>query len=43
MERLGVDLSPSEIELVGAACAELKTGTVNQVQIISGCPTQMSI
>jgi hypothetical protein len=32
--------SPSEIELVGAACAKLKAGAVKQVQIVSGCPTQ---
>jgi hypothetical protein len=32
--------SPSEIELVGAACAELKAGKVVQVQIVSGCPTK---
>ncbi len=33
-------LGPSEIELVGAACYELKDGDVMQVQIVSGCPTQ---
>jgi len=32
--------SPTEIELVGAACAELRSGKVKQVQIVSGCPTQ---
>ena len=32
--------SPMEIDLVGAACAKLKSGVVKQVQIVSGCPTQ---
>jgi hypothetical protein len=34
-------VSPSVIELVGAACTELKNGMVQQVQIVSGCPTQV--
>ena len=34
--------SQSEIELVGDACAALKAGKVVQVQIVSGCPTQMT-
>jgi hypothetical protein len=33
-------VSPSEIELVGDACNELKGGMVMEVQIVSGCPTQ---
>jgi hypothetical protein len=28
------------IELVGAACEELKSGSVSLVQIVSGCPTE---
>jgi hypothetical protein len=32
--------SPTEIELVGAACTKLKSGAVKQVQIVSGCATQ---
>lgn len=28
------------IQLVGAACDELKTGSVAEVQIVSGCPTE---
>lgn len=28
------------IELVGDGCAKLKTGTVAEVQIVSGCPTE---
>ncbi len=32
-------VSSSRIELVGAACAELKSGQVKQVQIVSGCQT----
>jgi hypothetical protein len=31
---------PAEIELVGAACAALKSGKVKEVRILSGCPTQ---
>jgi hypothetical protein len=31
--------SSSRVELVGAACARLKSGQVKQVQIVSGCPT----
>ena len=30
---------PTTVELHGAACDELKTGQVKQVQIVSGCPT----
>ena len=30
---------PTTIELRGAACAELKSGDVLQVQVVSGCPT----
>jgi hypothetical protein len=33
---------PAEIELVGAACTELKSGLVKEVRILSGCPTQKS-
>ncbi|MBK8937727.1 MAG: VWA domain-containing protein [Polyangiaceae bacterium] len=28
------------IQLVGAACDQLKTGNVSEVQIVSGCPTE---
>jgi hypothetical protein len=33
---------PAEIELVGAACAALKSGMVTDVRILSGCPTEKS-
>ncbi|MEO7328786.1 MAG: hypothetical protein ABI193_09430, partial [Minicystis sp.] len=29
------------IALHGAACAELRTGQISQVQIVSGCPTNV--
>lgn len=32
----------SEIELVGKSCAAVKGGQVSQVQIVEGCPTQVS-
>jgi hypothetical protein len=32
---------PSSIELTGAACSELMSGDVLQVQIVAGCPTQV--
>jgi hypothetical protein len=31
------------IELVGAACEELRSGTVSSVQIVSGCPTEVPL
>jgi hypothetical protein len=34
--------SPGVVTLHGAACAELKSGAVVQVQIVSGCPTQVA-
>jgi hypothetical protein len=33
-------VSPTVVELRGAACDELKNGGVKQVQIVSGCPTE---
>ncbi len=33
-------LDADTIELVGAACDQLKSGAVEQVQIVSGCPTE---
>ncbi len=35
--------SPDEIELVGTSCAALKAGKVTEVQIVSGCPTKMTM
>lgn len=35
--------SPSTIELVGDACERLKSGQVGQVQIVSGCPTEVPL
>jgi hypothetical protein len=34
------DDAPAVISLHGAACAELRSGQVSQVQIVSGCPTK---
>jgi hypothetical protein len=34
--------SPSIVELRGDACARLKGGKVRQVQIVSGCPTEVA-
>jgi hypothetical protein len=31
------------IELVGAACEELRSGSVSRVQIVSGCPTEVPL
>jgi hypothetical protein len=31
---------PASITLVGNACAELKSGMVKEIQVLSGCPTQ---
>lgn len=31
------------IELVGAACEELRSGRVSKVQIVSGCPTEVPL
>lgn len=33
--------SSSVVTLHGAACASLKSGTVSQVQVVSGCPTEV--
>lgn len=35
--------SPSSLELVGDACERLKDGEVGQVQIVSGCPTEVPL
>jgi len=32
---------PATVRLLGAACDRLKSGQVKQVQIVSGCPTEM--
>lgn len=32
---------PDEIDLVGAACQKLKTGKVTDVQVVTGCPTEV--
>jgi hypothetical protein len=32
--------APNVVTLHGAACAELQSGAVSQVQVVSGCPTQ---
>jgi hypothetical protein len=32
--------APNVITLNGAACTELRSGAVSQVQVVSGCPTQ---
>ncbi len=32
--------APNVITLNGAACVELRSGSVSQVQVVSGCPTQ---
>jgi hypothetical protein len=34
--------SPSVVELRGAPCERLKNGKVKQVQIVSGCPTEVA-
>ncbi|WP_437276964.1 vWA domain-containing protein [Sorangium sp. So ce375] len=34
--------SPAVVELLGEACAKLKSGRVGQVQIVSGCPTEVA-
>ncbi|WP_437673299.1 vWA domain-containing protein [Sorangium sp. So ce131] len=34
--------SPSVVELVGGACQKLKSGRVGQVQIVSGCATEVA-
>lgn len=33
--------SPTVVELLGDACQKLKSGRVGQVQIVSGCPTEV--
>ncbi|WP_437568771.1 vWA domain-containing protein [Sorangium sp. So ce542] len=34
--------SPAVVELLGDACQKLKSGRVGQVQIVSGCPTEVA-
>ncbi|WP_437711186.1 vWA domain-containing protein [Sorangium sp. So ce448] len=34
--------SPAVVELLGEACTKLKSGRVGQVQIVSGCPTEVA-
>lgn len=34
--------SPTQITLHGASCAKLHSGAVTQVQIVSGCPTEVA-
>jgi hypothetical protein len=34
--------SPAIVELLGDACQKLKSGRVGQVQIVSGCPTEVA-
>jgi hypothetical protein len=34
--------SPTTVTLHGAACSKVKSGTVAQVQIVSGCPTEVA-
>ena len=34
--------SPSVVELRGTPCEQLKNGKVKQVQIVSGCPTEVA-
>ena len=31
----------SALELLGSACADLKSGNIQQVQVVAGCPTQI--
>jgi hypothetical protein len=33
--------SDHSIELRGAACADLKSGNIQQVQVVAGCPTMV--